>query len=154
MTSALPFCGLNGDRQQNLVDILTELATTDPRWAATTAYQVLPWARIHPGDLSDEELIWHGITSDIDLSTGNGLQPFSITAVNIGPAATSAGRLRSRSSIPIRKIVSGVGFLAARPSCRVGAPTTRGGPLVLGHTMSLLRKVRSREGRACGAVRV
>jgi hypothetical protein len=84
----------NGDRQQNLVDILTALATTDPRRAATTTDQVLPWARIHPGDLSDEELIWRGITSDIDLATGGGLQQFSITAVNIGPAATSSGRPR------------------------------------------------------------
>jgi hypothetical protein len=61
---------LNGDRQQRLVDILTELAAIDPRWAATTTYQVLPWTRIRPGDLSDEELTWHGITSDIDPSTG------------------------------------------------------------------------------------
>ena len=61
---------LNGDRQQHLVDILTALAGTNPRWAATTTYQVLPWTRIRPGDLSDEELIWHGITSDIDPSTG------------------------------------------------------------------------------------
>ena len=61
---------LNDDRQQHLVDILTELATSDPRWAATTTYQVLPWTRIRPGDLSDEELTWHGITSDIDPSTG------------------------------------------------------------------------------------
>jgi hypothetical protein len=61
---------LNGDRQQQLVNILTELTATDPRWAATTTYQVLPWARIRPGDLSDEELTWHGITSDIDPSTG------------------------------------------------------------------------------------
>ena len=29
---------LNGDRQQHLVDILTALAATDPRWAATTTY--------------------------------------------------------------------------------------------------------------------
>ena len=35
-----------------------------------TTYQVLHWARVHPGDLSDEELTWHGITSDIDPSTG------------------------------------------------------------------------------------
>ena len=61
---------LNGDRQQHLVDILTTLAAIDPRWAATTTYQVLPWTRIRPGDLSDEELTWHGITSDIDPSTG------------------------------------------------------------------------------------
>lgn len=61
---------LNGDRQQHLVDILTALAAIDPRWAATTTYQVLPWTRIRPGDLSDEELTWHGITSDIDPSTG------------------------------------------------------------------------------------
>ena len=61
---------LNGDRQQHLVDILTALAAIHPRWAATTTYQVLPWTRIRPGDLSDEELTWHGITSDIDPSTG------------------------------------------------------------------------------------
>jgi len=61
---------LNDDRQQHLVDVLTELATSDPRWAATTTYQVLPWARVHPGDLNDEELTWHGITSDIHPSTG------------------------------------------------------------------------------------
>ena len=69
----LPFGLLNtlsGDRQQHLVDILAELAITDPRCAATTTYQVLPWARIRSGDLSDEELTWHGITSDIDPSTG------------------------------------------------------------------------------------
>ena len=61
---------LNGDRQQHLVDILTALAAIDPRWAATTTYQVLPWTRIRPGDLSDEELTWHGITSDIDPASG------------------------------------------------------------------------------------
>jgi hypothetical protein len=61
---------LNGDRQQHLVDILTELATTDPRWASTTTYPVLPWARVRPRELSDEELTWHGITSDIDPASG------------------------------------------------------------------------------------
>jgi len=61
---------LNGDRQQHLVDILTALAATDPQWAATTTYRVLPWTRISPGDLSDEKLTWQGITSDINPSTG------------------------------------------------------------------------------------
>ena len=61
---------LNDDRQQQLVNILTELTATAPRWAATTTYQVLPWTRVRPGDLTDEELTWHGITSDVDPSTG------------------------------------------------------------------------------------
>jgi len=61
---------LNGDQQQHLVDILTALAAIDRRWVATTTYQVLPWARIRPGDLTDEELAWHGITSDIDPASG------------------------------------------------------------------------------------
>jgi hypothetical protein len=61
---------LTDDRQQHLVDILTELATTNSRWASTTTYQVLPWARIRPADLTDEELTWHGITSDVDPTSG------------------------------------------------------------------------------------
>jgi hypothetical protein len=92
VTSALSSCGLNGDRQQNLVDLLTELAITDPRWAATNTYRVLPWARIHPGDLSDEELTWHDITSDIDLSTSAVIRiPLYGVLPSPGPACADRG---------------------------------------------------------------
>jgi len=45
-------------------------ARTNPQWASDTTYQVLHWVRVHPADLSAEELTWHGITSDIDPTTG------------------------------------------------------------------------------------
>ena len=99
---------LNGDRQQHLVDILTELAATDPRWAATTTYQVLPWTRIRPGDLSDEELTWHGITSDIDPSTGavaysRGVNPCARTpSSGTAPHPTPSPHPRGRTQGPGR----------------------------------------------------
>ena len=61
---------LSADLQQQVVHIVDELARTNTQWASDSTYQVLHWVRIHPGDLSAEELTWHGITSDIDPTTG------------------------------------------------------------------------------------
>ncbi len=61
---------LNAEQQQQLVDIVEEVARTNPRWASDSAYQVLHWVRVHSADLSAEELTWHGITTDIDPVTG------------------------------------------------------------------------------------
>jgi len=57
-------------QQQQIVHIIEEIARTNPQWASDTTYQVLHWLRVHPADLSAEELTWHGITSDIDPTTG------------------------------------------------------------------------------------
>jgi len=62
---------LSAEQQQQIVHIVEEVARTNPLWAANTTYQVLHWVRVHPGDLSAEELTWHGITSDIDPITGS-----------------------------------------------------------------------------------
>jgi hypothetical protein len=61
---------LSAEQQQQIVHIVEEIARTNPRWASITAYQVLSWVKVHPADLSAEELTWHGITSDIDPTTG------------------------------------------------------------------------------------
>jgi hypothetical protein len=61
---------LSAEQQQQIVHIVKEVARTNPQWASDTTYQVLPWARVHPADLSAEELTWHGIGSDIDPTTG------------------------------------------------------------------------------------
>jgi hypothetical protein len=61
---------LSAEQQQQIVHIAKEVARTNPRWALDTTYQVLPWVRVHPADLTTEELTWHGITSDIDPTTG------------------------------------------------------------------------------------
>src|SRR5664279_1359513 len=78
---------LNGDRQQHLVDILTALAAIHPRWAATTTYQVLPWTRIRPGDLSDEELTWQASPAT---STRRPAQwPTAVAALSCTPTPSS-----------------------------------------------------------------
>jgi hypothetical protein len=61
---------LDSPSQQQLLDLLDRLTATNPAWATTTTYQVLPWARVRPGDLEQEELAWHGITSDIEPISG------------------------------------------------------------------------------------
>jgi len=61
---------LSAEQQLQVVHIVEEVARTNPRWASNTAYQVLHWARVHPADLSTEELTWHGITTDVDPETG------------------------------------------------------------------------------------
>jgi hypothetical protein len=61
---------LSAEQQQQVVHIVEEVARTNPSWASNTAYQVLHWARVHPADLTTEELTWHGITTDIDPATG------------------------------------------------------------------------------------
>ena len=61
---------LTADQQQQIVQIVKEVARSNPQWASDTTYQVLHWVRVHPADLSAEELTWHGITSDIDPTTG------------------------------------------------------------------------------------
>src|ERR1700712_510110 len=61
---------LSADQQQQIVHIVEDVARTNPLWASDTAYQVLHWVRVHPADLSAEELTWHGITGDIDPTTG------------------------------------------------------------------------------------
>jgi hypothetical protein len=61
---------LSAERQQQIVHIAEEVARSNPRWASDTTYQVLHWVKVHPGDLSAEELTWHGITSDIDPTIG------------------------------------------------------------------------------------
>jgi hypothetical protein len=61
---------LSAAQQQQLVNVVEEVARTNPRWASDTTYQVLHWVRVHPADLSAEELTWHGITTDIDPTTG------------------------------------------------------------------------------------
>ena len=114
---------LNGDQQQHLVDILTALAAIDRRWVATTTYQVLPWTRIRPGDLSDEELTWHGITSDIDPST----DPIP------APAGTYPGAAGTPARWPWTKHVrsaadkfGGVGVLGCTEVHRTAAPPLPG----------------------------
>ena len=90
------------------------LARTNPRWASDTTYQVLHWARVHPADLSAEELTWHGITSDIDPTTGTvaysrGGRPMSPeTTVGHRPApdrnsSTTRNAPRSPSRAPARR---------------------------------------------------
>ena len=61
---------LSAEQQLQVVHIVEEIARTNPLWALNTAYQVLHWAKVHPADLSTEELTWHGITTDIDPATG------------------------------------------------------------------------------------
>jgi hypothetical protein len=61
---------LSADQQQQIVHIAKYVARTNPQWALDTTYQVLPWVRVRPADLSAEELTWHGISSDIDPTTG------------------------------------------------------------------------------------
>ncbi len=61
---------LDSPSQQQLLDLLNLLTAANPAWATTTTYQVLPWARVRPGDLEQEELAWHGITSDIEPISG------------------------------------------------------------------------------------
>ena len=61
---------LSAEQQQQIVHIVEDVARTNPRWASDTTYQVLHWVRVHPADLSTEELTWHGISSDIDPATG------------------------------------------------------------------------------------
>ena len=61
---------LSAEQQQQIVHIVKDVARTNPRWASDTTYQVLHWVRVHPADLSAEELTWHGISSDIDPTTG------------------------------------------------------------------------------------
>ena len=60
---------------------------------ADTTYQVLHWVRVHPADLSAEELTWHGIASDIDPTTGTvaysrGGRPMS-PETTVGPVQDS-----------------------------------------------------------------
>ena len=61
---------LSAEQQLQVIDIVKELARTNPLWASNTTYQVLHWVNVHPADLSTEELTWHDITSDIDPTTG------------------------------------------------------------------------------------
>ena len=61
---------LSAEQQQQIVHIVKDFARTNPRWASDTTYQVLHWVRVHPADLSADELTWHGISSDIDPTTG------------------------------------------------------------------------------------
>ncbi len=61
---------LSAEQQQQIVNIVKDVARTNPRWASETTYQVLHWVRVHPADLSAEELTWHGISNDIDPTTG------------------------------------------------------------------------------------
>jgi hypothetical protein len=61
---------LSAEQQQQIVRIVKDVARTNPQWASDTTYQVLHWVRVHPADLSAEELTWHGISSDIDPTTG------------------------------------------------------------------------------------
>ena len=58
------------DQQEQLVAIATTLATAYPTWANAMTYQVLPWARCRPADLSEHDLAWHGITHDVNPLTG------------------------------------------------------------------------------------
>jgi hypothetical protein len=58
------------DLQQHLVNVLCRLAAINPTWVSATTYQVLPWARVRAGDLGQDELSWHGITTDVDPGTG------------------------------------------------------------------------------------
>lgn len=58
------------ERQQQLVDLLATINRQRPSWSADTVYQVLPWARIRPGDLDAQELAWHNIVGDVDAATG------------------------------------------------------------------------------------
>lgn len=54
------------ETQQQLVDIADQLGRMHPEWAHTVTYQVLPWARYRPADLSPQELSWYGIVQDMD----------------------------------------------------------------------------------------
>ena len=58
------------DQQEQLVAIATTLATAHPTWSNAMTYQVLPWARCRPADLSEDDLAWHGITHDVNPLTG------------------------------------------------------------------------------------
>lgn len=58
------------EQQQQLVGIATSLATAHPTWANAMTYQVLPWARCRPAELSQDDLAWHGITHDVNPLTG------------------------------------------------------------------------------------
>lgn len=61
---------LSAEQQLQIVHIVEDVVRTNPRWASDTTYQVLHWVRVHPADLTAEELTWHGITTDIDPTTG------------------------------------------------------------------------------------
>ena len=58
------------DQQEQLVAIATALATAHPTWANAMTYQVLPWARCRPADLTEDDMVWHGITHDVNPLTG------------------------------------------------------------------------------------
>ncbi len=58
------------DQQEQMVAIATALTTAHPNWANAMTYQVLPWARCRPADLSEDDLAWHGITHDVNPLTG------------------------------------------------------------------------------------
>jgi len=89
---------LSAQQQRQIVHIVEEVARTNPQWASNTTYQVLHWVRVHPADLSAEELTWHGITSDIDPATGTvaynrggrPLSPETIVGHRPAPDATPA----------------------------------------------------------------
>lgn len=57
--------------QQQLVDIADQIGQLHPDWAQNITYQVLPWARRRPADLTPEELTWFGITQDMDPAGGD-----------------------------------------------------------------------------------
>jgi hypothetical protein len=89
---------LSAEQQLQLIHIVEDVARINPQWVSNTTYQVLHWARVHPADLSTEELTWHGITSDIDPSTGTvaynrggkPLSPGTIVGHRPAPDATPA----------------------------------------------------------------
>ena len=95
--------------------LVDELARTNTQWASNTQYQVLHWTRVRPGDLSAEELTWHGITSDIDPTTGT--VAYSRGGKSLSPETTVGHR-----PIPDPTPVSPGTYPGARPALLPAAP--------------------------------
>src|SRR6476661_6928353 len=103
------------EQQLQVVHIVKEIARSNPQWASDTTYQVLHWVKVHPADLSAEELTWHGITSDIDPTTGT--VAYSRGGRSLSPETTVGHR-----PIPDPTPVSPGTYPGARPALLPAAP--------------------------------
>lgn len=56
---------LSRNDQASLVDLLKKLARENSAWTHDITYEVRAWRRVRVSDLSDEDLTWHGITTDV-----------------------------------------------------------------------------------------
>ena len=57
---------LDFEDQASLVGLLKKIARANPAWSRDLAYEVRAWEKVRPGDLPEEALAGHGITTDVD----------------------------------------------------------------------------------------